>query len=537
MNPKKKMWFTILGLAAGILVGIYIQPVISGDNIYDQLGKFKDVLLTVQKNYVDDVDTPKLVESAITGMLSELDPHSVYIPAEQQKRVEEDFRGSFQGIGVEFDVVRDTITVVSPISGGPSEQLGIHAGDKIVKIDGQNAVGMSRDDVPKKLRGPKGTHVVVTVVRYGTADPLVFDITRDNIPLYTVDAAFVNPDGTGYLALNRFAEPTYDEMMKNLDMLSKQGMKRLILDLRGNPGGYMEKAIRIVDEFVPGGHKIVYTKSTRNSMEDVYMSEDGQHYEKLPLIVLLNAGSASASEIVAGAIQDLDRGLIVGETSFGKGLVQKQFPLQDGSAFRLTVARYYTPSGRLIQRPYDKGKEDYYKMTNRQEDEEGDNLDHTHDVADSSRPVFKTTGGRKVLGGGGVTPDYVIKLDTVTPLTIDLIRKNLIWEYTERFTSSADGQKVRSQYADKFMDFLKNYDISEAMLSDFMKYAKDKGVEVKPDQLAADREHIKTRLKARIARTFWGNSEFYQVALQDDKQYEKALTLFPEANRVAKLGR
>lgn len=537
MNPKKKMWFTILGLAAGILLGIYIQPVISGDNIYDQLGKFKDVLLTVQKNYVDDVDTPKLVESAIVGMLGELDPHSVYIPAEQQKRVEEDFRGSFQGIGVEFDVVSDTITVVSAISGGPSEQLGIRAGDKIVKIDGTNAVGMSRDDVPKKLRGPKGTHVVVTIARIGAKEPLVFDITRDNIPLYTVDAAFVNPDGTAYLALNRFAEPTYDEMMKNLDQLSKDGMKRLILDLRGNPGGYMEKAIRIVDEFVPGGYKIVYTKSSRDNTGDVYMSEDGQRYEKLPLIILINAGSASASEIVSGAIQDLDRGLIVGETSFGKGLVQKQFPLSDGSAFRLTVARYYTPSGRLIQRPYDKGKEDYYRMTNRKEDEEGDNLDHEHDLPDSSRPIYKTLSGRRVLGGGGITPDYVVKLDTVTPLTIDVIRKNLIWEYTERFTSSPEGQKVRNQYAGKFSDFLKNFEISDAMLSDFMNYAKEKGVEVKPEDLKADKEHLKTRLKARIARAYWGNSEFYQVALQDDKQYEKALTLFPEANRVAKLGR
>lgn len=536
MNPKKKMWFTILGLVVGTLLGIYIQPVISGDNIYDQLGKFKDVLLTVQKNYVDEVDTPKLVESAIVGMLGELDPHSVYIPAEQQKRVEEDFRGSFQGIGVEFDVVRDTITVVSAIAGGPSEQLGIRAGDKFIKIDGQNAVGMSREDVPKKLRGPKGTHVVVTVDRSGTKDPLIFDITRDNIPLYTVDAAFVNPEGTAYLALNRFAEPTYDEMMKNLDDLTKQGMKRLILDLRGNPGGYMEKAIRIVDEFVPGGYKIVYTKSTRSPMEDVYMSEDGQHYEKLPLIILVNAGSASASEIVSGAIQDLDRGLIVGETTFGKGLVQKQFPLSDGSAFRLTVARYYTPSGRLIQRPYDKGKEDYYKMTNRKEDEEGDNLDHEHDTPDSTRPTFKTISGRRVLGGGGITPDYVVKLDTITPLTIDLIRKNVIWEYTERFTSSAEGQKVRAQYASKFPDFLKNFQVSDAMFNDFLKSAKDKGIEVKASDLAIDKDELKTRLKARIARTYWGNNEFYQVALQGDKQYEKALTLFPEANRIAKLG-
>ncbi|MEP7220197.1 MAG: S41 family peptidase, partial [Bacteroidota bacterium] len=331
MTRRKKMWFTVFGLAAGILIGIYIQPLVSGDSLYEQMRKFSEVLNTVQKNYVDEVQTPKLVEAAIVGMLGELDPHSVYIPAEQQKRVEEDFRGSFQGIGVEFDVVKDTITIVSAITGGPSEALGIQAGDKIVKIDDKNAVGMSRDDVPKQLRGPKGTHVVVSIVRQGTKAPMQFDITRDDIPLYTVDAAFVDENGTGYLTINRFAEPTYDEMMKNLDRMSGEGMKRLVLDLRGNPGGYMEKAIRIVDEFVPGGKRIVYTKSTRSTEEEVYTSEDGQRYEKLPLIVLVNAGSASASEIVSGAIQDLDRGLIVGETTFGKGLVQRQFSLADGS--------------------------------------------------------------------------------------------------------------------------------------------------------------------------------------------------------------
>ncbi|MBS1912889.1 MAG: S41 family peptidase [Bacteroidetes bacterium] len=534
MTRTKKMWFSILGLVVGIVIGLRIEKLISGDSIYDQMEKFKTVLFLVQKNYVDEVQSPKLVESAIVGMLNDLDPHSVYIPAEQQKRVEEDFRGSFQGIGVEFDMVKDTITIISPISGGPSEALGILAGDKIVKIDGQNAVGLSREDVPKKLRGPKGTRVQVTVVRPQTADPLVFDITRDDIPLYTVDAAFVDENGTGYLTINRFAEPTYDEMMKNLDRMSNEGMKRLILDLRGNPGGYMEKAIRIVDEFVPGGRKIVYTKSSRSSEEENYMSEDGQRYEKLPLIVLINRGSASASEIVSGAIQDLDRGLIVGETSFGKGLVQRQFPLNDGSAFRLTIARYYTPSGRLIQRPYDKGKEAYYQMSNRQEDEEGDNVNHTHDVPDSTRPVFRTLGGRRVLGGGGITPDYVVKLDTLTTFGVDVIRKNLIWEYMEQYFD-ANASKLRSQYNGKFNEFSRNFQITDQMWNDFMALAKQKGANVDPKLVAADRHNVEVRLKARLARSLWGNNEFFRIALEDDKQYQKALTLFPEASKVAKL--
>lgn len=528
------MWLAILGLAAGIIIGIKIEPLISGDSIYEQLQKFREVLFIVEKNYVDDVETPKLVEAAITGLLGQLDPHSVYIPAEQQKRVEEDFRGSFEGIGVEFDVVRDTITIVTAIAGGPSEALGIQAGDKIVKIDGKDAIGMKRDDVPKVLRGRAGTHVVVGIVRPGVGEPLIFDIERDKIPLYTVDAAFVAPDGTAYLSVNRFAEPTYEEFMKNMSDLRAKGMKRLILDLRGNPGGYMDKAIRMADEFVSGGKKIVYTKSGRSSEEEAYYAQPGQEYESLPLIILINRGSASASEIVSGAIQDLDRGLIVGETSFGKGLVQRQFSLDDGSAFRLTIARYYTPSGRLIQRPYDGGRDAYYSLAGRDEGEEGDNVNHTSETPDSTKPVYKTLGGRNVLGGGGITPDYVVKMDTLTPFGIDIFRKNVLWEFTENLFSSTEGQNIRRTYP-SFPDFAAKFKISDAMWDRLMALAKKKEINAKPEDVAADREHIAIRLKAQIARGLFGNSEYYQVVLNDDRQYQKALTLFPEAARIARL--
>lgn len=531
---RRKMWLAILGLAAGIIIGIKIEPLISGDSIYEQLQKFREVLFIVEKNYVDDVETPKLVEAAITGLLGQLDPHSVYIPAEQQKRVEEDFRGSFEGIGVEFDVVRDTITIVAAISGGPSEALGIQAGDKIVKIDGKDAVGLKRDEVPKVLRGRKGTHVVVGIVRPGVAEPLVFDIERDKIPLYTVDAAFVAPDGTGYISVNRFAEPTYDEFMKNMADLRAKGMKRLILDLRGNPGGYMDKAIRMADEFVSGGKKIVYTKSGRSPEEEAYFAQPGQEYESLPLIILINRGSASASEIVSGAIQDLDRGLIVGETSFGKGLVQRQFSLDDGSAFRLTIARYYTPSGRLIQRPYDGGRDAYYGLAGRDEGEEGDNVNHTSETPDSTKPVYKTLGGRNVLGGGGITPDYVVKMDTLTPFGIDIFRKNVLWEFTENLFSSTEGQKIRQSYP-SFPDFAARFTITDAMWDRLMALAKKKEINAKPEDVAADRGHITIRLKAQIARGLFGNSEYYQIVLNDDRQYQKALTLFPEAARIARL--
>lgn len=528
------MWFTVFGLAVGILVGIVIQPVISGDNIYEQLSKFKDVLFTVEKYYVDDVDTPELVESAIGGMLNKLDPHSVYIPAEQQQRVEEDFRGSFEGIGIEFDMVRDTITVVTAISGGPSEILGILSGDKIVAIEGENAIGIDRSDVPDKLRGKKGTKVNVTVVRPGTKDPIDFTITRDKIPLYTVDAAFVDDKGVGYLKINRFADPTYVEMMQNLEKLSQQGMKRLILDLRGNPGGYMERAVRMADEFIGGKSKIVYTKSSRSSEEEVYRATPGQNYEDIPLIVLVSTGSASASEIMAGAIQDLDRGLIVGETTFGKGLVQKQFSLSDGSAYRLTVARYYTPSGRLIQRPYDDGRESYYSMDGREEEEEGSNINHSHDAKDTTKPTYKTVAGRTVLGGGGITPDYIVRPDTLNRASgsWEMITKNVIWEYIESYLAS-QGTTLRDRYKEDFNSFLRNFAITDAMFESFVKMAEAKDIKVNRELLKHDTPLLKNRLKARIARSIWGNNEFYQVALQDDKQYQKALELFPEAQKIA----
>ena len=539
-------------ISVGILIGLYIQPLISGDSIYQQVKKLEYVLNTASKNYVDEVDTQKMVEAAIEGMLNELDVHSVFISAEDQKKVEEDFQGSFDGIGVQFDVLNDTIVIVSPIPGGPSEKLGIMAGDKIVTIDDTNAVGIDRNDVPKKLRGPKGTVVKIDIFRPGQKGLLTFDITRDKIPLNTVDASFII-EGTdiGVLTVNRFAQTTNQEMMDSLRVLKQKGMKKLILDLRYNPGGLLNQAFEMANIFLNRGDTIVYTKGRRETFDDVYISRGGSEYTDIPIIVLVNQGSASASEIVSGAIQDLDRGLIVGETSYGKGLVQRPYELGDGSVFRLTIAKYYTPSGRCIQRPY-KDKDKYRHLEGRLNLEEGsyiydaytkikqqvidvnDTTKKSEDKIDiSSLPIYKTRKGRTVFGGGGVTPDYIVKQDTITTTTIELRKKNMFLEFVNVYMSSK-GSKLRSQYENNFNKFIKEYEIDNQMMNDFRKMAEGKGVKWVESDYKTDADFIKNYIKAYVAQSIWNRSKFNQVFYLMDKQVLKAAELFPEAIKISK---
>jgi len=521
-------------VSLGIGIGFLAQPLFSGDSVMDQTRKFSDVLSMAVKNYVEDVDTQKLTEAAIKGMLDELDPHSVYITAKDMQKVEEEFRGSFDGIGVEFDIVNDTVTVVSPIIGGPSEALGILAGDKIVKINDTTAIKLTRETVPKRLRGPKGTVVKLHIKRSGEKDLLVFDVTRDKIPMNSVDASFMI-DGTdvGYITANRFSATTHDELMRAVENLRSQGMKKLMLDLRYNPGGYLDQAFKIADEIVPAGKKLVYTKGRRPEFDEDFWSTEGGALENIPLIVLINGGSASASEIVSGAVQDLDRGLVVGETSFGKGLVQRQYPLGDGSAFRLTISRYYTPSGRLIQRPYeDKAK--YYGGEGREEGEEGDNINHDADDSTNKRPKYKTAGGRTVFGGGGITPDYIVKQDTIGFLARNLRAKNLFWETADNIMRLR-GKDIRAQYGQDIAKFLRDLTITQADVEIMQTLAKGKSVEWKDNEFTQDAEYIKLIVKAYIGRSVFNNNGYTAVMLAKDKQVKKALTLFPEAARIAKL--
>jgi carboxyl-terminal processing protease len=338
------------------------------------------------------------------------------------------------------------------------------------------------------------------------------------------------------ISINRFAATTHSEFMEAATKLRAEGMKRLILDLRNNPGGYLDQAFRLADEFLKGGQKIVYTKGRRPEVDEDYFSGDGGNLENLPLIVMINGGSASASEIVSGAVQDLDRGLIVGDVSFGKGLVQQQYPLPDGSAYRLTISRYYTPSGRLIQRPYG-DKDKYYRGEGREDVEEGENIEHSQDSkksSDSTRPVFKTVSGRTVYGGGGITPDYVVKPDTITPLSVSIRRKNLFWEFTDTYLRG-QGSSLRTTYKDNFSTFRKGFEVSEELLKEFRTLAESKEIQWNDTNYTTDKSYLKSMLKATIARSIFGNSGFYPIAYEDDKQIKKAVTLFPEAARIAKL--
>jgi carboxyl-terminal processing protease len=530
-----KFPYLLFTAVVGIVLGVFLNKAFSDDNLRDSIRKFNDVLTFTEKYYVDEVDTQKLVEFAINGMLNELDPHSIYIPPKEFTEVEESFRGDFEGIGIEFQIVNDTLTVVSAITGGPSEALGIQSGDRIIKINDKSAIGITNDEVRKNLRGKAGSEVKVTIVRFGSSQQLDFNIVRDKIPLYSVDTHLMIDANTGYVSVSRFSETTYDELTKALDDLNTQGMTQLVLDLRGNPGGYLNQAVKISDLFISDKKKIVYTVGRRKEFDEEYFASEPSKFENIPLIILINRGSASASEIVSGAIQDWDRGLIVGETSFGKGLVQRQFDLSDNSALRLTISQYFTPSGRLIQRDYKnkKSKEDYYSEIAEEDETEGDNVNHTAEQ-DSARPVYKTDKGRIVYGGGGITPDYIVKLGSLTSYTQNLLRKNSFYTFILSYLDK-NGESIKKKFNDNLPLFEKDFKVSETMLKSFNEYAKLKDVTFNQEEYEKDKDYISARLKAQIARNYWKNEGWYSVMLETDEQLIKAVTLFSEANNLTNL--
>ncbi len=542
MKRTFSMWSVVALIVASLAAGMGINRLVSADNVFEQLSKIKDVLSLTEKNYVEDVDIKKLSEAAIVGMLNTLDPHSVYIPPTQFERVTEEFRGKFEGIGVSFRVINDTITVIEPVGGGPSARLGILSNDRIVRINDSSSIGFDDNRVMRTLRGPRGTKVKLSILRPGSKDLLDFEIIRDEIPLNSVDAAFMVGKDIGYIRVNQFKETTANEMDKALARLTTSGMKRLVLDLRMNGGGYLDQAYRMVDQFLDGGEAgaprmIVYTKARRPENEEMHHARTGDPYERLPLVLLVDNGSASASEIVAGAIQDWDRGLVIGETTFGKGLVQRQWKLADGSAFRLTIAKYYTPSGRLIQRPYEgKAKDEYQREAFTRDEQEGENINHGVDAkTDSVAPNFKTSSGRTVRGGGGITPDYIVKPGNVTGLFSTVARRNLFFDFTKEYMEGR-GLSLRTTYAASGLrTFASDYQVPTSVVAEFRTFIAAKGVEINEKDFDQDRSFIIARLKATIAQTLFGFEGWIAVMLDVDAQFQKALTLFPEAEKIAGL--
>lgn len=529
-----------LVLMAGIYVGINVgnRNAVSTAFLDINTGnrghnKITQILNYIQAEYVDTVNMDELTDEAIVDLLSGLDPHSSYIPAKDLQAMNEPLEGNFEGIGVEFNIIQDTIVVISPISGGPSEILGIQPGDRIVSIEGETVAGtgITNKDVVDKLRGQKGTKVSIEIFRKGEKELLPFTITRGKIPINSLDVAYMLSDKIGYIKISRFAATTYDEYMAAFMELKRQGMKKMVLDLRGNPGGYLKTASELADEFLPKNKLIVYTEG-KSHPKKTYKATARGEFETEDLVILIDEGSASASEIIAGAVQDNDRGVIIGRRSFGKGLVQEQAELEDGSALRLTIARYYTPTGRCIQKPYTDGVDEYYhEYYDRYETGELYEKDSVK-VIDSLR--FVTPEGKVVYGGGGIMPDFFIPADTsfISPYLNKLARNNLINQFAFDY---ADNHRDKLQSYGSFEKFDSKFKAAGEIFDDFVEYAENNGVQSDEESIRTSGDYIKKILKAAISRHIWGDDGYYPVLQKDDKAILKALELMESGKSLVSL--
>lgn len=523
-NTKFSVYIPVLlalALVTGILIGNRLSRN-SGNGITSmtKANKLDAIVDLIQNAYVDSISTDTLIEKTIPELLKNLDPHTSYIPAKELVGVEEEMRGNFGGIGVQFSIQNDTVMVVDVISGGPSSKLGILPGDRIVSVNDTLMVGkgLKNEKVLSKLRGEKGTKVNVGIKRKGFKDLFAFEITRGDIPIYSVDVSYMIDPATGYIKVSRFGEKTYEEFMDGMKKLSQQGMKNVIVDLRGNPGGYLNAVIRMVNEFLDKGELIVYTEG-HSQARKTYQADSRGAYRDKGVVVLIDDFSASASEIFAGAIQDNDRGWVVGRRSFGKGLVQEQIPFSDGSAVRLTVARYYTPSGRSIQKPYDKGNDEYYKdIMARAIHGEFQKADSIH-FSDTLKYI--TSAGRIVYGGGGIMPDFFVPADTLgySEYYSKITQKGLVYQFALDYADSKRGELSGMKNTGEFEKYLQKGDV----LKLFVAYAEKKGTKSNAADLKTSSEIIDTQIKAYIARNIIGEEGFYPIIMNIDKALLEAI--------------
>lgn len=510
-------------------------PVSAQENVQKNQLKFGRLLRLVESYYVDSADVDKLTEKAITHLLGELDPHSVYISKDEVDKMNEPLQGNFEGIGISFNIHKDTLLITSIIPGGPSEKVGVRAGDRIVNVDGKTiaGTGIKNSDVFDMLRGEKGTTVEIKVLRRSAEELLDFTIIRDKIPIYSLDASYMLDNETGFIKLNKFSATTTEEFTAAVNELKSQKMKNLILDLRGNGGGYLKTAIEISDHFLDGNRMIVYTDGLNDPKRE-YKSTSKGIFKEGNLVILVDESSASASEIVSGAVQDWDRGLIVGRRSFGKGLVQKPYFLTDGSMVRLTTAHYYTPSGRGIQKPYQNGVEEYRRdYLDRFSSGQLFSLDSIS-LPDSLR--FKTmVSGRSVYGGGGIMPDIFVPMDTSSYNRYynRLRRNNIVYNFVLDYVDSNRNQ-LEKRYSN-FEQFDKNFKVTSEMVENIVAQGEKEGIEREEASLSFTLNIMETEIKALIARDLFTRNEFYRVILRDDEAIIKALEVIENKERYKNL--
>lgn len=524
-NPKRlTVWLPVI-IGVSVVAGIFIGDIFSGKNyLADSDRKLNTILNLIQQEYVDTVDIDELVENSIPKILTNLDPHSMYISAKELSSVNDELEGNFSGIGISFMVMSDTIRIIEVISGGPSEKVGLLPGDRIVAINDTSCIGIKDEDVKKQLRGIKDTKVKLGIKRSTSKKILNFTVTRGDIPVSTIDAAYMIDKITGYVKLNKFGKKAYQEFLTEMLMLRSQGAERFIIDLRGNGGGLMQPALLIANEFLPENNLIVFTKGREKKNDEQIWSDGMGSFKDEELVVLIDEYTASSSEILAGAIQDNDRGLIIGRRSFGKGLIQQQIPLPDSSAIRLTIARYYTPSGRCIQKDFKRGDENQYSL------EVYDRYNHGEIFSKDSIKVnedneYYTVSGRKVYGGGGIIPDIFVPSDTagISQYYINVANAGLLQKFAYQYTDI--NREALSKMSD-YTELLRRLPSNDALLWDFVSFAVDNGVAARWYYINQSRDLILTRLKALIARDVFGNEAFYPIYNSKDNNIDAAMKAF-----------